>query len=188
MALRWGFKAEANRISLKVRAQMGLTPICPIDPVAVCSHFEIDLIKLSEVDSSCPFLDAESSAFSAVTIPCGVKRVIVHNDAHHANRQRSNISHELAHCFLGHECTPPLTDDGQRSHNSGVEEEAHWLSGVLLISNEAARHIVENGLNHQARGLYGVSPAMLTYRLRMSGANKILERQIHKVRRRISGS
>lgn len=166
---------------------MGLTPVCPIDPFAVCEYFEIDLLKLSEVNPSSPFLGVESSAFSAVTVPCGIKRAIVHNDSHHENRQRSNISHELAHCFLGHECTAPLTDDGERSRDSIVEEEAHWLSGVLLISNEAAIHIVQNGLNHQAKGIYGVSPAMLTYRLRMSGANKILERQVYKVRRSLGG-
>ena len=166
---------------------MGLTPICPIDPVAVCLHFEIDLLKLSEVDPSSPFLGSESSRFSAVTVPCGIKRAIVHNDSHHENRRRSNISHELAHCFLGHECTPPLTDDGERSLDGEVEEEAHWLAGVLLVPNEAAIHIVKSGLSHRARFLYGVSPVMLTYRLRMSGANKILERQIHKVRRSMSG-
>ncbi|TXH84782.1 MAG: ImmA/IrrE family metallo-endopeptidase [Rhizobium sp.] len=103
MSFRRGFKAEANRISLKVRTQMGLTPVCPIDPIAMCSHFDIQLLKLSDINPQSPFLGSESSAFSAVTVPCGVKRAIVHNDSHHQNRQRSNIAHELAHCFLGHE-------------------------------------------------------------------------------------
>jgi Zn-dependent peptidase ImmA (M78 family) len=66
-------------------------------------------------------------------------------------RQRSNIAHELAHCFLGHDCTAPLADDGERSRDSEVEEEAVWLAGVLLVPNEAAIHIVQNALGHQQK-------------------------------------
>lgn len=47
-AFKRGFKAEANRIALDIRAQMGLAAIDPIDPVEVCRHFDIELIKLSE--------------------------------------------------------------------------------------------------------------------------------------------
>ena len=83
-----------------------------------------------------------SSAFSAVTVPCGCARAIVHNDSHHPYRQRSNICHELAHCFLGHECTPPLTEEGERARDGGIEAEANFLAGALLVPNEAAVHIV----------------------------------------------
>ena len=48
-----GFKAEANRIALRVRASMGLPPI---EPAAVCAHFNIALKKLSEVSPGCAFL------------------------------------------------------------------------------------------------------------------------------------
>jgi Zn-dependent peptidase ImmA (M78 family) len=94
----------------------------------------------------------------------------VHNCSHHLWRQRSNICHELAHCFLGHECTPPLTSDGERIHDSGIEAEANFLGGALLITNEAAKHIVLDGLLAQAQNLYSVSRPMLDFRLRMSGA------------------
>jgi hypothetical protein len=165
-----GFKAEANRIALRVRANMDLRPIDPIDPAAVCAHFDIALIKLSAVAPACAFLGRESSTFSAATVPCGSQTAIVHNDVHHDYRQRSNICHELAHRFLGHECTPPLTQDGDRAHDGGVEAEANYLSGVLLIPNEAAIHIVRQGLVSQAQRIYGVSGPMLTYRLKAASA------------------
>jgi hypothetical protein len=177
-----GFKAEANRIALRVRAKMGLGATDPIDPAAVCEHFDIRLLKLSELDPRSPFLGSKSSEFSAVTVPCGCQTAIVHNDSHHPNRQRSNICHELAHCFLGHECTPPLTEKGERVRDGGIEAEANFLGGVLLLPNEAAIHIVGNGLLHVADKLYGVSPAMLTFRLRMSGANRIHQRWAEKRR------
>jgi Zn-dependent peptidase ImmA (M78 family) len=103
---------------------------------------------------------------------------VVHNDSHHRNRQRSNICHELAHCFLGHKCTPPLTEKGERIRDGGIEAEANFLGGVLLIPNEAAIHIVSNGLIYAGQNLYGVSPAMLDYRLKISGAHQIHERRM----------
>jgi hypothetical protein len=184
LGLRRGFKAEANRIALRVRAQMGLGDIAPIDPAAVCAHFDIRLLALSEVDSHSPFLtQAHNSAFSAVTIPCGMYTAIVHNNSHHPHRQGSNICHELAHCFLGHKSTPPLTESGDRSRDGAVEEEANFLSGVLLLPNEAALHVVGAGLLPQAQRLYGVSGPMLSFRLRLSGAHRIHERRLKFARR-----
>lgn len=101
---------------------------------------------------------------------------IVHNDAHHPDRQRSNICHELGHCFLGHRFTPPLTESGERIRDGGIEAEANFFAGSLLIPNEAAIHIMRQGLVPVARQIYGVSQPMLVYRLRMSGAQKIHER------------
>ncbi len=181
MEFRRGFKAEANRIALRVREGMGLSAIAPIDPIAICERYEIKLIKLSDLNPNCPLL-RNNSDFSAVTVPCGRETAIVHNDKHHLYRQRSNICHELAHSFLGHKCTPPLRDDGARSHDGGIEAEANFLAGVLLISNEAANYIVSEGLASQAQHIYGVSSAMLTYRLRISGAHRIHERRMRQVR------
>ena len=182
MAFRRGFKAEANRIALRVREKMGLEAIAPLEPTAVCDAFDIKLIRLSDLDSKCRFL-RETSSFSAVTVPYAHQTAIVHNDAHHPHRQRSNVCHELAHCFLGHKCAPPLTEDGERIHDKGIEAEANFLCGSLLIPNEAAIHIVSQGWTSQAQSIYGVSEAMLNYRLRLSGANRIHERRMQHVRR-----
>lgn len=178
MSFRRGFKTEANRIAVRIRERMGLAPIAPIDPLAVCEWFDIRIIRLSELDKNHPFLRRARSAFSAVTVPCGPQAAIVHNDSHHPYRQRSNICHELAHCFLGHKSTPPLTESGERSRDGGIEAEANYLGGALLVTNEAALHILKQGLIRQAQQLYGVSGAMLNYRLRVSGAQMIYQRSL----------
>lgn len=178
MGFRRGFKADANRIALRVRRQMDLAPHAPIDPPAVCAFFEIELLELSEVEPQSPFLTKHQDAFSAVTVPRGLATAIVHNDRHHPYRQRSNICHELAHCFLGHECAPPLLENGDRSRDGGIEAEANFLAGALLITNEAANRIMADGLYHQAQEIYGVSKPMLDYRLRVSGAHTIYRRRI----------
>lgn len=176
MGFRRGFKAEANRIAVRIRKQMGLDAVAPIDPLTICERFDIRVIPLSVLDEGSLLLGQNGSVFSAVTVPCGIHTAIVHNDSHHPNRQRSNICHELAHCFLGHEHTPPLTDDGERNHDGGIEAEANFLGGALLITNEAARHILLSGLLDDAQDLYGVSKQMLDFRLRMSGAHAIHRR------------
>lgn len=188
MAFRRGFKADANRIALRVRSQLGLVAIDPLDPVAVCAAFDIELLPLSAVSIDVSrFLGIDRSVFSAVTVPCGLRTAIVHNDAHHWHRQRSNICHELAHSFLGHEHMPPLTEEGTRAHDGGVEAEANFLGGALLISNEAAVHIALNGFERAAGDMYGVSQQMLDFRLRVSGARTIQSRAIANRKRAIPG-
>lgn len=177
MAFERGFKTEANRIAVRVRKQMGLRDYDPIDPIAVCQKFDIKLIKLSQLDcDTTDFLNNGNSAFSAVTVPCGASLAIVHNDSHHPYRQRSNICHELAHCFLGHKSTPPLTLKGERIRDGGIEAEANYLAGTLLLTNEGALYVLRNGLMPTAQDLYGISKPMLEYRLRVSGAQTIYQR------------
>ena len=118
-----------------------------------------------------------------MTVPCGMHTAIVHNDSHHPHRQGSNICHELSHCFLGHKSTPPLAKDGERTRDGAAEEEANFLSGVLLLPNAAAVHVVGAGLLTQAQRLYGISGPMLSFRLRMSGAHRIHERRLQVIRR-----
>ena len=180
MAFRRGFKAEANRIALRVRVQMGLTAHAPINPDEVCQHFDIELIALSQLGGDgAALLGTDNSVFSAVTVPYGARLAIVHNDSHHPYRQRSNICHELGHCFLGHKHTPPLTEDGERIRDGGIEAEANYLAGTLLLTNEGAFHILKARLTPAAaQKLYGISKPMLDYRLHVSGARKIHQRSL----------
>lgn len=166
-----GFKARANRVAVAVRADLGLQAHEPLDPLAVCEYFEIDVVPLTNFGKEVAhFTNIERSAFSAVTVPCGMRRAIVHNDRHHPDRQRSNIMHELAHAFLGHSPCSAFNCDGERHYDGGIEAEASFLGGCLLITNEAAWHIMRAQLLGAARPMYGVSQRMLDYRLRVSGA------------------
>ena len=171
MEFRRGFKAEANRIAVSIRQKMLLAPTDPINPDHICDMFDIEVIPLSQINTNCsPFLNEHKTSFSALTVRRGIKTAIVHNDSHNIFRQRSNICHELAHCFLGHQGAPPLTESGQRHHDGGIEAEANYLAGALLLTNEGAIHILRNALLPIAQRTYGISRPMLDYRLRVSGA------------------
>lgn len=152
-----------------------------LDLLTVSKEFEIDILAMTELpcDSSL-FQRAQNGKFSAMMAHAGFKTAIVHNDTHHEHRQRSNISHELAHCFLGHEGCTLMDEDGSRSHNRAIEAEANFLGGALLLPKAAALHILKYGLSSQARTIYGISKPMLDYRMRVSGAQIIHTRRLAK--------
>lgn len=181
MAFRRGFKTEAEKIACEIREKIGLSPIDRLDLNAVSNEFEIDILAMTELpcDSSL-FQSAQNGKFSAMMAHAGFQTAIVHNDTHHEHRQRSNISHEFAHCFLGHEGCTLMDEDGSRSHNGAIEAEANFLGGALLLPKAAALHILKNGLSSQARSIYGISKPMLDYRMRVSGAQIIHSRSLAK--------
>jgi Zn-dependent peptidase ImmA (M78 family) len=113
-----------------------------------------------------------------VTVPLSdTERVIIYNHTHSPGRRNSNIAHEIAHLALGHEFTLPIDTTGCRNIDRDVEDEANWLGPTILIPNEAALHIVRQGMDTEtACELYGVSTDVLRMRINASGARIRLER------------
>lgn len=182
MGFRRGFQSEAERISCEIRDKVGLSPVDRLDLLAVSTEFEIDVLPMTQLacDSSM-FQAAHNGKFSAMMAHVGLRSAIIHNDTHHEHRQRSNICHELAHCFLGHEACTLMSEDGSRTYNGKIEAEASFLGGALLLPKAAAIHVLKNGLKSRARDHYGISGPMLEYRLRVSGAQIIYGRRLAKL-------
>ena len=182
MAYRHGFKSEANSIAREVRDELGLAALDALDPLVLAEHLDVPVTPLSDFRSEAPgavhhLQRIDLEAFSAVTVFAGSKRNIVHNDAHSAGRQASNVAHELGHALLLHEPTPPLDDRGCRLWNQNIEDEAQFLGGALLITEDATLWIVRSGLSlSEAASRFDVSERMVTYRLNMTGARKRVER------------
>lgn len=182
MALRRGFKAEANEIALEVRSELGLRPIDPLDVWALAQQLAIPVHPLSALRESAPlawryFSEVHPSVFSAVTVFDGPTRAIYHNDTHNPRRQASNLAHELAHGLLLHPPTPALDERGCREWDQDIEDEAAWLGGVLLVTEQAALSIVRRGLSmNAAAAFYGVSELMVRYRLNVTAAQRRIMR------------
>ena len=180
--MRRGFKTEAKEIARQVRGDLGIGMTDPLDPWRLAEWLEIPVFRLSDFGGDAEgalgyFSGAGRSVFSAVTVFDGNRRLIVHNDVHSAARQASNICHELAHGLLLHPPTPALDDHGCRFWSKEIEDEANWLSGVLLVPDEAAIAVVKNGVDlGQAAAYYGVSAQMLRFRINVSGARKRVQR------------
>lgn len=181
MKLRWGFKSEANTIARDIRRELGLGVAAPLDPWQLAAHLDITVANVSSMRAEAEkavlqFTRKDREAFSAVTVFHGYKRMIVVNDAHSHGRQASDIAHELAHSLLWHEPAPAFDGDGMREWNAEQEEEAQWLAGALLISDEAALSIVRRKLSlEDAAKVYGTSVDMMRGRINVTGARKRAE-------------
>lgn len=177
MSLRRGFKASASRLAVRLRRGQNRAPHEPIDLETIAERLEIKIVPLSafakEVPQAVRHLSiTDSDAFSATTIRFETgKRIIIHNDSHHPRRQRSNLSHEISHVLLGHPFTYPIDNSGCRNHDRELEEEANWLGATILISDEAALHILRRAIDEEtACSLYEVSLPLLRMRINGSGA------------------
>ena len=176
MALRRGFKTEANEVARDVRAELRLASIAPFDPRLLAEHLEIPIVSLTEFAQKIPnavryFHRRGEDEFSAVTVFAGTERLIVHNDAHAPGRQANDLAHELSHALLFHEPKRALDAFGCRDWDEDSEDEADFLAGVLLVSEEAALDVVRRGLSlTAAANVYCVSVPLMRWRINVTGA------------------
>ena len=179
MALRRGFKSEANWYARELRRELGLEPADPIalKPLAAALGFRIRTLADYAEDhpEAVAYLRSVSgqAEFSAVTVCVAGKRIVIVNDAHGAKRCAANIAHELAHGVLNHPPAETFNAVGARTYNAEQEEEAKWLGPALLVSEEAALLIVERGWSSAtASNRYGASEEVVRMRLNVTGAFK----------------
>ncbi len=176
--LRRGFKAEANEIAREIRRELGLQDADPLDVWQLAEHLAIPVVPLRELSHEVPgavhhFHSVDRQAFSAATVFLGPARLIVYNDSHDRGRQASDIAHELAHALLEHPPKPALDPRGCRDWNREEEDEATWLAGALLISEEAALYIARKGMPlGEVAEHFRVTRKMVQFRLNVTGANK----------------
>jgi Zn-dependent peptidase ImmA (M78 family) len=174
---RHGFKAEAERIALELRAELDLEIDDPMVPAALAEHLCVPirtLLDLADVarDEVQYFLGRGRSVFSAATVYVGrFKRLIITNPAHATTRQMNSLCHELSHIVLDHEAEAPVNAGGGRAWNGLQEREADWLAGCLLIPNDAAHAAARAGRSdEEVASAFGVSRPLATWRMRMTGA------------------
>src|SRR6266699_1496760 len=107
MALRRGFKTEANHTAREGRAELGCRGADPLYPWAPACHLAIPVVPLSHfsgvaADAVHHLHRVDRGAFSAVTVFDGSRRLIAYNDSHSTGRRASDLAHELAHALLLH--------------------------------------------------------------------------------------
>jgi Zn-dependent peptidase ImmA (M78 family) len=179
MAFYRGFKSDATRRADKFRAELGLAGIDRFEPFAAAELLRISVCCLD--DYTPKVLSAEQlrvlrvggRAFSAVTVFRGEERRIIYNDAHSPERTASNIAHEISHALLDHPPHYAFDATGCRFIDRDLEEEAAFLAGALLVTEETALWVASSGIDVPAAAQrYGVSADMLTYRLNITGARR----------------
>lgn len=190
MAYARGFKAEAERLALELREELGVSVDGRLDPRAACAHLAIPVASLTflarrDAEAAHQLLAVDAGCFSAGTVLAGSARIIVLNDAHHPNRQVSSLAHELAHVLLEH---PPghVIDavTGCRTWSAEHEMEADWLGGCLLVPRPTLDAMVVNvDALPEVAELLGVSEAMMSWRYNATGMAAQHRRRAVRARR-----
>lgn len=190
-----GFKSWAERTSIAIRREMGLTPQHPLAPFQLARLLEVEVWTPGMV-SGLPkealeqLLDRDPWGWSAVSLSVADGRgLIIYNPRKSKPRQASDITHELAHIILDHKPTMIiLSPDGNiamRTFDKKQEEEANWLAFSLLLPREALLSTRRAGLNvAQIAERYGVSEVLVAFRLNVSGVEAQV-RAKQKYRRRV---
>lgn len=183
---RRGFKTWAERTSLRVRQKLKLLPSSPLDPLRLADLLEVSVVASSDLsglpeDVRRRLENDHRDCWSAITVSDGHGHLIVTNLSHAQTRLNSSLAHEIAHIVLGHEPSMMfISANGGialRTHNEEQEDEANWLAGCLLLPREALVTIRRNGRSdEEACSEYGVSLAMLRFRLNATGVNAQLRR------------
>ncbi|AKM08445.1 MULTISPECIES: ImmA/IrrE family metallo-endopeptidase [Erythrobacteraceae] len=179
MALRRGFKTEANATSREIRAELGLANDAPLCPFVTAKHLEVEVVKLSAFTAQHPeavdYLIGSmgQTEFSAITVCIGTQRVVIYNDGHSPARCAANIMHELSHLLLLHPPHPLCGENGKRHFDASLEDEANWLGPALLVSDEAAVAVAKRNIAlSSAANEYGVSRQLMQMRLNVTGAHR----------------
>ncbi len=176
MALRRGFKSEAERIARDVRTELGMKAAQSVDPEILAKLLGIEIRAGDELIPRERFKklkDIQPDAFSACTLrPSPDRVVVVYNPLSVRPRQRSDIAHELAHTLLEHELSrvERLGDITFLTCDPTQEEEAGWLSGCLLLPRALLLAEVRRGSSAKdIAKKCGVSEPMAQYRLDVTG-------------------
>ena len=176
MALRRGFKSEAERIARDVRTELGMKAAQSVEPEVLAKLLGIEVRAGDELIPRERFSELENiqpDSLSACTLrPSPDRLVVVYNPLSAESRRRSDVAHELAHTLLDHELSrvERLGDVTFLSCDSTQEEEAGWLSGCLLLPRTLLLAEVRRGSGAKdIANKYGVSERMAQYRLDVTG-------------------
>ena len=181
MALRRGFKAEAERTAKDVWGEMDLASGDIMTATALAKHIGCVVRAADElvaVEKLQRLRDIQDDAFFACTfkIP-GNRHAIVYNPLMSEKRRNSDIAHEVSHIILDHRLSrlERLGEVAFLSCDKRQEEEAAWLSGCLLLPRPTLIHDLSKGMTSTTiSDLRNLSSSMVDYRVRVTGVNRQL--------------
>ena len=176
MALRRGFKSEAERIAQQVRSEVGVGAAQMVTPEVLADLLSVEIRSGDELISRKRFVELDQiqeGAFSACTFrPSNGRVVVVYNPISPPTRKRSDLAHELAHILLDHDLSriEKLGDVTFITCDATQEEEAAWLAGCLLLPRALLLREVRKGSSaSKIARQSGVSESLVRYRINVTG-------------------
>jgi len=180
--MRHGFKAQAERLSLELRAEQSLTASCKLLPRVFLASIGITIWEPKEIPGIdhahvIQLTETDPDSWSGCTIKENGHTAIIINPTHPITRQANTLMHEWSHIKLRHK--PNRVDRSPNGllllsdYPKDIEDEADWLAGALLLPREGILQSRKQGLTAERIAQhYGVSKDLTNWRLRMTGVNK----------------
>ena len=185
--LKWGFKAEAERISTNFRIELDLDSHEHLCAFVLADYLDIevlspDILGLSDKELNVLMGSSKkSSGWSALTMTNAInKKLIIHNSRASKARQQSDIMHELAHIICEHDIIIPedhVLPDYMRYYNKYQEAEAKYLGSCLQLSRDCLLWaLTKRGMNKtEISEYYVASLQMVNFRINLTGLSKQLK-------------
>lgn len=187
-------QAKMIEVAREEREDLGLGPYDRLDPYELAEQHLIPVYPIDELGTTPLAVDAVERLmtsgqhlWSAALIPAGRFRIIIENTAHSRERRVSSVAHELAHHLLEHPFDEALLNIDTQCRNFDIskEKQAKFLSGELLVPQQAARRAAFAEMTTAAvAARFGVSAQFA--QMQMAGARKFAERALAKQARTAS--
>lgn len=183
MSLPRGFKANAERESLRLRREIGLTPIQALDITSLADYMRVQIVsadKLIDISRLEELDRIQAYSFSAATFEVGERTIIVSSPLRSPGRLASDIAHELSHLLLDHQLSEVREVSGVpfRTCRPDEEEQATNFGGTLLLPRPLLVAAARKGLGPQEIAEeYGVTPEMARYRYNSTGVSNQVRAQ-----------
>ena len=178
MALPRGFKAEAERIAQRLRANAGVGRSARLKLKQLAASLDVQIVAADElvpIDALHEIERIQAYSFSACTFEVKERYVVVFNPIRSRPRRRSDIAHELSHIILEHDLTEIqyLNDVPFRTCRPDQEQEATALGGTLLLPRPALLQAARSGATiDQVARKFGVTKQMAQFRWNATGVER----------------
>ncbi len=184
--LKHGFKAEAERISERLRKELKISKFAPLCAFALAEHLGVTIAGITEVlpkEGVNKLNDpSKKEKFSGLLFKNeDGDPVVLHNDLDSKKRQQSNLMHELAHFLCGHEVPEEIRNliylYNLRYFNAEHEAEAKYLGGCLQIPKPGLLwKRKEQCSEEEISEYFSASVDMVNYRINTLGLNRRFKR------------
>lgn len=106
--MRRGFKTWAEKMALEQRRLLDLRPEDPLPARLLADFYDTIVVEPADLpgmtqDILGQLLGSGSEGWSAVSFERNGCTIIIHNPAHSARRQESDLMHEIAHVLCKHQ-------------------------------------------------------------------------------------
>lgn len=175
MTLPRGFKANAERESLRLRSELGIRATQVLDVTKLAGHMGVQIVSAADLIDIGRLEELEriqAYSFSAATFEVAGHTIIVSSPLRTSGRSASDIAHELSHLLLKHELSEVREISGVpfRTCRPEEEEQATNFGGTLLLPRPLLVAAARSGLGpEEIAEKYDVTVEMARFRYNSTG-------------------